>query len=96
MEKARLKKFIQKNKALFWWVKDKEKISEEILVEAILNYGTRESVKELFDILGMEHVAEIFFKQIRKKRNNYNPRTINFFSLYFGRYARRSSHKRTA
>lgn len=96
MGKERLKRFIQKNKSLFWWIKDKENISEELVVETILNYGTRETVKELFDILGIERVAEIFFKQIKRKRNNYNPRTINFFSLYFERYARRNSDERTA
>ncbi len=91
MKEKRLKELIEKNKPLFWWIKEPDKISEELVVETILNYGTRESVKELFEILGTEKVAEIFFSQIKRKRKNYHPRTVNFFTLYFS-HVRRDSN----
>jgi len=37
----------------------KEEISEDILVEFILNYGTLDDVKELFGLMGIKLVAEI-------------------------------------
>ena len=91
MKEKRLKELIEKNRSLFWWIKEPDKISEELVVETILNYGTRESVKELFEILGTERVAEIFFSQTKRKRKNYHPRAINFFTLYF-KHARRDSN----
>ncbi len=87
MKDKRLKRFILKNRHLFWWVKEKENISEEALVEAVLNYGTRRSIKELFKLLGDERAAEIFYSQISRRRKNYNSRTINFFKLYFEKHA---------
>ena len=78
------------NSALFWWVKpaEKENISVNALVEAVLNYGDEKSVKKLIYLLGIKKVANIFNKQIAGRRVNYHPRTINFFQLYFKRHAR--------
>ncbi|MBN1905419.1 MAG: hypothetical protein JW927_10000 [Deltaproteobacteria bacterium] len=84
-----IKEFIQQNGSLFWWVKPEEKmnISINAVVEAILNYGDEKSVKELFDLVGIKTIAEIFNKQISGKRSNYHKRTLNFFKLYFTKHA---------
>ena len=90
MNKTR-EQFITENEALFWYIrKDKlQQISDEVLVEFILNYGDEKSVKNLFDLLGIENVAEIFYNQTHKenpiaqKRNNYLKLVKNFFDLYF-------------
>ena len=37
-----------------------EEVSHELLVETILNYGDMEAVLKLFNLLGIEKVAEIF------------------------------------
>ncbi|MBI4945027.1 MAG: hypothetical protein HY840_01345 [Bacteroidetes bacterium] len=86
-----IKQFIRENTALFWYIpeKAKENISHETLVEFILNYGDEKNVKKLFDLLGMEKVAEIFYKQTHKEnltarnRINYLKLVRNFFDLYF-------------
>lgn len=74
---------------LFWYVpeEEKENISLDALVETILNYGDLEAVRHLIRQVGVNMVAEIFFRQIRKKRVNYFPEVINFFTLYFNRHA---------
>jgi len=74
---------------LFWYVSEEEKenLSMDAIVEAILNYGDLEAVRQLIGLAGVKTVAEIFFRQIRNKRVNYFPQVVNFFTLYFHRNA---------
>jgi hypothetical protein len=87
-----IKQFIIENESLFWYIpeKDKEQISHEVLVEFILNYGRWKSVKRLLDLLGVDYVADIFYKLTNRERQNLFPQVENFFSLYFERYAHRN------
>lgn len=95
MNSTEIKLFIKENRQLFWYVKDeqKENISHEVLVEFILNYGDEKQVKKLFDLLSVDTVAQIFYKQTHKgnpveaKRINYLPSVRNYFDLYFQKYA---------
>jgi len=75
-----IRKFIQENSSLFWWVKPDEKT-------AVLNHGDEKSVKRLFNLIGIEKVAEIFNQQISRPRSNYHRRTKHFFKVYFERHA---------
>ena len=81
--------FIQENAHLFWWIKpeEQENIDLRFLVESVLNYGDEKSVKTLFELVGINTVAEIFYRQISRQRVNYHARTINYFTQYFQRYA---------
>ncbi len=85
----KIKEFIKENKSLFWYIKENalENISIEFLVETILHYGNAGSVKKLFDLVGIQKVAEIFYKQTSGSRINYPPRTVHFFDLYFKKHA---------
>jgi len=87
----KLKNFIKSRQSLVWYVKNLEKLSPESLVEHTLNYGNWEDVQKLIAILGIEKVADIFRKQTRGKRINYRPEILNYFQLYFKKYARRAS-----
>ena len=84
-----IRQFIQKNSKLFWYIPEdkKENVSLSFLIETILNYGNRASVKELFELIGIEKAAEVFNGQVKKKRNNYFLPVKNFFQLYFARHA---------
>lgn len=53
------------------------------MIEAVLNYGDWDDVLALFEIIGKKKAAEIFFKQIKNKRVNYRPKTLQYFNLYF-------------
>ena len=79
--------FISERKHLIWYVKDYRALSEESIVEATLNYGDWNDVQKIIRILGIERVAEIFRKQIGRPRKNYRPEVLNYFSLYFNKYA---------
>jgi hypothetical protein len=82
-----LKNFIKNRPYLFWYIKDKEKISPEVAVEQILNFGDFNDVKLLIKIIGLKKTAAIFRAQSGKKRSNYRPEIKNYFTLYFNRYA---------
>jgi hypothetical protein len=90
-----LKQFIKKHKNLFWYTPEnkKEDISPSLLVETILNYGDMGAVKELFQIMGIENVAKIFFDDTNKserRKNNYHPEIYNFFSIVFSKYVQKN------
>jgi hypothetical protein len=92
MRTETVKNYIRKHGELFWYSpQDKgETVSDELLVETILNYGTMDDVQELFSVMGINKVAEIFFYMISKserRRNNYNTLTLHYFTLLFKRYA---------
>ena len=84
-----VKAFIRENSVLFWYIPEdkKEDISEEVLVEFILNYGDEKSVKKLFELLGIKRIAQIFYEQTNRTRVNYFPQVVNYFKLYFDKYA---------
>ena len=85
MRTEELKDFIRKNGDLFWYTpEDKgEKVTDELLVETMLNYGNLDQIKALFNIMGMKEVAEIFRNMTGRKKMNYFPQIWNFFNLYF-------------
>ena len=90
-----VRKFIDDHQELFWFTPDpkSEKVSDELLVEIVLNYGSMNEAKELFKAMDISNVANIFFKTINKSergKGNYNEVILNYFTLYFNRYASRS------
>ena len=84
-----IREYIKANGALFWYIPEEEKqhISLEVLVETILNWGDKNTVKRLFSILGIDTVACIFNKQLSNSRSNYHPQVLNYFKIYFERHA---------
>jgi hypothetical protein len=91
MNSPQIKSFIQQHSNLFWYTPEdqKENISEEFLVETILNYGDMQAVRELFALLGLKETAHIFFNSIQqsdRRKANYHELTINYFTLLFKRH----------
>ena len=81
-------RFISDRKHFIWYVRDYRALNEEAVVEATLNYGNWNDVQELIGILGIEHVARIFRKQMitGRQRGNYYRDIANYFTLYFNKY----------
>ncbi|CEG13639.1 hypothetical protein MSIBF_A4380001 [groundwater metagenome] len=54
----------------------------------------RKASKNYLKLVGINKVADIFYKQTspERMRINYRPRTINFFRLYFKKNAPGSSN----
>ena len=87
-----LKVLIRKNDNIFWYSKDteKENLPLPVVLEFFINYADKESIKELFKIVGIKTAADTFFEQINtseRMANNYFPELRNFFTLYFKKYA---------
>ena len=86
-----LKALIRRNAHLFWYSKDSEKenLPLPVVLEFFINYANKESIKELFAIVGLKTAAGTFFEQIKtqKERSNYFPELQNYFTLYFNKYA---------
>jgi len=97
LKSNKLADFIKENSHLFWSIPESQKmnISTESLVENILNYGDEESIIKLFELVGSEKVANIFFHQINSNRTNYYPQVKNFFTLYFNRHVQKNSNTTT-
>ncbi len=82
-------KFIDEHRALFWYTpeEDKHGVSDELLVETILNDGTLDDFRELKRILTPQRLAHVFFSAVGRKADNYYPEIRNFFSLALKQYA---------
>jgi hypothetical protein len=84
-----LKKYINDHQELFWYspAPKSETVSDELLVETILNYGSMEDIQSLFSIAGIKWAATVFRGMTGRKKLNIFPELYNYFSLYFDRYA---------
>jgi len=84
-----IKAFIHEHSELFWYTPEdkKEEISEEFLVETLLNYGDLDSILKLIELMEIKKVSEVFFNTEGRKKLNYYPEIYHFFSLFFTRYA---------
>lgn len=71
---------------ILWHVKEKEKVSPDLALESIFNYGDFSDVKKAIKILGVKRAEQIFKKGSRKKRSNYRPEIKHYFDLYFKKY----------
>lgn len=81
--------FIKKHSNLFWYTPEqaKQSISDDLLVETTLNYGTLDDFRELKHIMTPKRLAKVFFSATGRKAENYYPEIRNFFSLVLQPYA---------
>jgi hypothetical protein len=92
MRTDEVKKYIENHQDLFWYTPQpkSEKVTDDLLVETILNYGTMDDVRELFRVMGMKNVAKIFYETTslsERRKGNYFELVYNYFNLFFSRYA---------
>ncbi len=78
-------RIVKQRPYLWWWVKNKEDLSLESVVQGVLANGDMDDVERLFQLAGREQVKEIFLKQISRPRHNYRPQTVNFFRKVFAK-----------
>jgi hypothetical protein len=93
MRSPEIKAFILKHSDLFWYTPQDKKveISDEYLLENILNYGTLNDFKELERLMGIDNLANIFLNLEGRKKMNIYPEIYNFFYHYFNKYAQRDT-----
>jgi len=93
MRTEAVKDFIREHQALFWYSpEDKcETVSDELLVETMINYGTLKDIHVLVQIMGLQNVAAVFRGMTGRKILNIYPELRHYFELYFNKYAPRNS-----
>mgnify|MGYP007069952043 CR=1 FL=1 len=79
---------IAKHANLFWYTPEEKKqdVSDSLLVETILNYGTLDDYRELVDCMGGQWVANVFYSATGRQKLNYYPEIYHFFSLVLAKY----------
>jgi len=87
MKEQFIQKFLGK-KYLFWDIDKAEEISEDALLERIINYGSWEDFLVFINEFGIKKASQIFAKNIKKSRPNYSKKAINYFTLFFQNNAR--------
>ena len=93
MNSPKMQNFIRAHSDLFWFTPEEQKanISKDVLVETVLNNGDLDTVKELMQLLGIKQTAKIFTDSLNKsdrRKGNYHELTLNYFTLFFNRYAK--------
>ncbi len=73
---------------LAWYIDSLENMSDESVLEHVLNYGDFDDVKKYIEIKGIKQTSKIFDNSIKKERSNYRPEIVHYFTLYFKKYAR--------
>ena len=62
----KIHQFIGERNHLIWWTQDFDNLSDEAIVEAVLNYGHWDDMQELIEVMGVKNTAGIFKKQLQK------------------------------
>ena len=88
MRPQAVKDYIDRHQELFWYSPSpkSEKVSDDLLVETILNYGTMDDVRELFKVMGIDNAALTFRRFTGRKKLNIFPEIYHYFNLYFCKY----------
>lgn len=89
--------YIEAHKQQFWYTPESEKqnISDSLLIETMLNYGTLDDIRELLVVLSPRRVAEVFFSASERQIKNYYPEVRHFFTLVLRKYASRNTESAT-
>lgn len=78
---------IKQKPYLAWYVGDPAKLSDESVLEHVLNYGNWEDVQRYIQIKGLKETALIFGAEAQGKRCNYLPEVQHYFTNYFKLHA---------
>jgi len=78
---------IMRKPFLAWYVKNPAQLSDESVLEHVLNYGDWSDVQEYIRVKGIQETANIFYHQSHNERSNYLPEIKYYFNKYFAKYA---------
>lgn len=90
---TKIRKFIKKNGHLFWYTPEskKQEVSDEFILEQVLNYAELSTIKEYFGIIGIEKAIQDFHNIKGRRKGNIYPEIYHLFEEYFKRNAQRNS-----
>ena len=81
--------FIKRNEHLFWYtpMEEKQNISEQMLVEFIINFGTLENIKELIQLYGVPKMQELLQEFKGRQKQNIYPELYHLVSEHLKKVA---------
>ena len=83
----KVRNYLKLKPYLVWSTKNYEDLSPEFIVESILNYGDWNDFLFIKDLFGIKNLSQIFENISKKRRVNLRPQTINYFKMFFSKYA---------
>jgi len=83
----KVRNYLKLKPYLVWSTKNYEVFSPELIVESILNYGDWNDFLFIKDLFGIKNLSQIFENISKKRRVNLRPQTINYFKMFFSKYA---------
>ena len=86
--RQKILEYIKENPTLFWYIpRDKlENISEDFLLESVLNYGTFKDCIKIIRLIGYKESYQILKNAKGRKKGNYFPEIYNYFTLYLEKH----------
>lgn len=84
---------VKKKPYLVWDIKNPEKLSEESILEHVLNFGNWDDVQLFISIAGLEKTHTLFQHSLKKRRINYTPQIQSYFTRYFTYHRAHKSSK---
>ena len=81
------REYIKIRPYLVWSTKNYEDLSPEFIVESILNYGDWNDFLFIKEFFGIKNLSQIFEKISKRRRVNLRPQTVNYFKMFFSKYA---------
>ena len=83
----KVRNYLKLKPYLVWSTKNYEDLSPDFIVESILNYGDWNDFLFIKDLFGIKNLSQIFENISKKRRVNLRPQTINYFKMFFSKYA---------
>lgn len=80
---VKVQDIIKKKPYLAWYVKNVENLSDESVLEHVLNYGNWDDVQSFIKIKGLQGTRDIYHQTLQKSRTNYPDNIKHYFDLYF-------------
>ena len=80
---VKVQDIVKKKPYLAWYVKNVEALSDESVLEHVLNYGNWDDVQSFIKIKGLQGTRDIYHRTLEKSRINYPDNIKHYFDLYF-------------
>lgn len=79
-----LKQLARQQKQLFWDIAESslDQLSNEAIIERIVNYGDMKAFKSLVSNTDKDYLRNIVVSERHKRRQNYRQKALNFLEIY--------------
>lgn len=80
--KQQLARWLDEHRGLWWWVADVTKLSDESILEGVMNYGDWKDFLQLKQWWGLDKIRLLFGKMTTQRRVNLRPPVRALFNDY--------------